>query len=89
MEKLATVLPPKQAIEKGVAALKAKVEPKRKAPSPELEMLRQALEVKVETGAFYQRRVKELAGDHRRRSSRGSWRSRTATRRSSKPRSTA
>jgi len=60
---LTTVVPPKEQIEKGVAELKAKVEPRKQGQSPELEMLLQALEVEAETGAFYERMVRELEGD--------------------------
>ncbi len=60
---LSTVIPPRAVIEKGVADLKAKVEPRKQGTSPELEMLLQALEVEAETGAFYERMVKELEGD--------------------------
>lgn len=60
---LVTVIPSKETIEKGVADLKSKVEPRKQGSSPELEMLLQALEVEIETGAFYERMVNELEGD--------------------------
>ena len=63
LAELVTIIPTKDKIEKGVAELKSKVQPRKSGTSIELEMLLQALEVEAETGAFYERMVKELSGD--------------------------
>ncbi len=58
---LETVLPSKEVVEAGVARLRSNVDPdQKKRFDAELDMLRQALVVEEETGAFYKRMVKEL-----------------------------
>jgi rubrerythrin len=59
--KIATTIPTKKAIDEGIAKLRANVEKKQGAEyDTELEMLRRALQVEVETSTFYKKMVEEL-----------------------------
>lgn len=55
---LGTVVPSRERIEDGVRTLRSRVA--RKAPEAEMRLLKRALDVEVETSAFYGRVVKEL-----------------------------
>ena len=55
---LGTVVPSRERIEDGVRTLQSRVA--RKAPEAEMRLLKRALDVEVETSAFYGRVVKEL-----------------------------
>lgn len=57
-EKLATLVPSQERIEEGIKKLHARVETKSK--ENELKLLKRALEVEIETGAFYKSVVREL-----------------------------
>jgi len=57
---LKTVIPAKKTIEEGVKKLKQKVKKSTTSYAVELDMLRRALEVEIETGSFYKRMVNEL-----------------------------
>jgi len=58
---LGTVVPSRERIEEGVRTLQSRVA--RKAPEAEMRLLKRALDVEVETSAFYGRVVKELPPD--------------------------
>lgn len=60
---LGTVVPSRERIEEGVRTLQSRVA--RKAPEAEMRLLKRALDVEVETSAFYGRVVKELPPDGR------------------------
>jgi len=55
---LGTVVPSRERIEDGVRTLRSRVA--RTAPEAEMRLLKRALDVEVETSAFYGRVVKEL-----------------------------
>lgn len=55
---LGTVVPSRDRIEEGVRTLQGRVA--RKAPEAEMRLLKRALDVEIETSAFYARVVKEL-----------------------------
>lgn len=55
---LGTVVPSRERIENGIRTLQSRVT--RKAPEAEMRLLKRALDVEVETSAFYGRVVKEL-----------------------------
>lgn len=59
-EKLATVFPSRERIEEGLEKLKQKIEPQGKQYDVELDNLRKALDVEVETSEFYKSVVKEI-----------------------------
>lgn len=63
LETLDTVVPSKAVIQQGVERLKREVDTHRGVNTEELEMLQRALEVELETGAFYRRMVSELADE--------------------------
>ena len=60
---LGTVVPSRERIEEGVRTLQSRVA--RKAPEAEMRLLKRALDVEVETSAFYGRVVKELPPEGR------------------------
>jgi rubrerythrin len=60
---LGTVVPSRERIDEGVRTLQSRVA--RKAPEAEMRLLKRALDVEVETSAFYGRVVKELPPDGR------------------------
>jgi rubrerythrin len=60
---LGTVVPSRERIEEGVRTLQGRVA--RKAPEAEMRLLKRALDVEIETSAFYGRVVKELPPDGR------------------------
>ncbi len=62
-ERLETLVPSVDRIEAGVKNLKARVA--AKAPEDELRLLRRALQVELETGAFYKKMVGELPAEAR------------------------
>mgnify|MGYP001267595645 CR=1 FL=1 len=55
---LGTVIPARERIEAGIRSLESRV--KRAAPETEMRLLKRALDIEVETSAFYARVVKEL-----------------------------
>jgi len=55
---LGTVVPSRERIDEGVRTLQSRVA--RKAPEAEMRLLKRALDVELETSAFYGRVVKEL-----------------------------
>lgn len=64
---LDTVLVPKAEIEAGAASLRERLEDgARQIRGTEFESLKKALDVEVETSAFYQKMVASLDGDERR-----------------------
>jgi len=64
-EVLGTVFPSKDRIEEGLASLKKKMEPQGKQYDVELDNLRKALDVEVETSEFYKKVVQEIEPDGR------------------------
>ena len=60
---LGTVVPSRERIDEGVRTLQNRVA--RKAPEAEMRLLKRALDVEVETSAFYGRVVKELPPEGR------------------------
>lgn len=60
---LGTVIPSRERIEEGIRTLESRV--KRTAPEAEMRLLKRALDIEVETSAFYGRVVKELPPEHR------------------------
>ncbi|MBN2266018.1 MAG: ferritin family protein, partial [Candidatus Aminicenantes bacterium] len=60
---LGTVIPARERIEEGIRSLEGRV--KRTAPETEMRLLKRALDIEVETSAFYARVVKELPPEHR------------------------
>ena len=60
---LGTGVPSRERIDEGVRTLQSRVA--RKAPEAEMRLLKRALDVEVETSAFYARVVKELPPDGR------------------------
>jgi rubrerythrin len=60
---LGTVIPSRQRIDEGIKKLKDRVA--RKAPEAETRLLKRALDIEVETSAFYGRVVQELPAEHR------------------------
>jgi rubrerythrin len=60
---LGTVVPSRDRIEGGIKKLENQVV--RKAPEAETRLLKRALDIEVETSAFYARVVKELPPEHR------------------------
>jgi rubrerythrin len=60
---LGTVVPSRERIDEGVRTIQSRVA--RKAPEAEMRLLKRALDVEVETSAFYGRVVKELPPDGR------------------------
>jgi len=56
-------VPSRERIDEGVRTLQSRVA--RKAPEAEMRLLKRALDVEVETSAFYGRVVKELPPDGR------------------------
>jgi rubrerythrin len=55
---LGTAMPSRQKIDEGVERLESRVA--RKAPEAEMRLLKRALDIEVETSAFYARMVQEL-----------------------------
>ncbi len=60
---LGTVVPSRERIEQGIKTLEGRVAVK--APEAEMRLLKRALDVEIETSAFYQRMVKELPEEGR------------------------
>jgi rubrerythrin len=60
---LGTVVPSRERIDEGIRTLQSRVA--RKAPEAEMRLLKRALDVEVETSAFYGRVVKELPPEGR------------------------
>jgi rubrerythrin len=60
---LGTVIPSRERIDAGIKKLESQVA--RKAPEAETRLLKRALDIEVETSAFYARVVKELPPEHR------------------------
>jgi rubrerythrin len=60
---LGTVVPSRERIDEGVRTLQSRVA--RKAPEAEMRLLKRALDVEVETSAFYSRVIKELPPEGR------------------------
>ena len=60
---LGTVVPSRERIDEGVRTLQSRVA--RKAPEAEMRLLKRALDVELETSAFYGRVVKELPPEGR------------------------
>jgi len=60
---LGTVVPSRERIDEGVRTLQTRVA--RKAPEAEMRLLKRALDVEIETSAFYGRVVKELPAEGR------------------------
>jgi rubrerythrin len=60
---LGTVVPSRQRIEEGVRTLQGRMA--QKAPEAEMRLLKRALDVEVETSAFYLKVVKELPPEGR------------------------
>jgi len=60
---LGTVVPSRERIDEGIRTLQGRVA--RKAAEAEMRLLKRALDVEVETSAFYARVVKELPPDGR------------------------
>lgn len=61
---LGTIVPSRERIEQGVKTLQDRVAVK--APEAEMRLLKRALDVEIETSAFYQRMVRELPEEGRR-----------------------
>jgi len=60
---LGTVIPSRERIEQGIKTLESRVA--RQAPEAEMRLLKRALDIEIETSAFYVRVVKELPPEHR------------------------
>jgi rubrerythrin len=63
LEKLETAIPEKAAIEKGLQRLRKTVKPKSSIQTAELQVLKKALEVEIQTSNFYEEMVGTLDGD--------------------------
>jgi len=62
-EKLRTVLPAAERIQRGLKRLRAQVARRKSSHAAELDSLRQALAAEEETSAFYRQMVRELPPD--------------------------
>jgi rubrerythrin len=60
---LGTVIPSRERIDEGIKKLESRVA--RTAPEAEMRLLKRALDIEVETSAFYVRVVQELPPEHR------------------------
>jgi rubrerythrin len=60
---LGTVVPSRERIDEGIRTLQGRVA--RKAPEAEMRLLKRALDIELETSAFYDRVVKELPPEGR------------------------
>jgi rubrerythrin len=60
VERLETVIPSKEVIEREVGKLREKMQAKTRQADAELRMLNKALKVEIETSEFYKRMVREL-----------------------------
>jgi len=60
---LGTVIPSRERIDEGIKKLESRVA--RTAPEAEMRLLKRALDIEIETSAFYVRVVKELPPEHR------------------------
>ena len=60
---LGTVIPSRERIDEGIKKLESRVA--RTAPEAEMRLLKRALDIEIETSAFYGRVVKELPPEHR------------------------
>jgi rubrerythrin len=60
---LGTVIPARERIEEGIRTLESRV--KRTAPETEMRLLKRALDIEVETSAFYARVVRELPSEEK------------------------
>jgi rubrerythrin len=60
---LGTVIPSRARVEEGIKKLESRVA--RTAPEAEMRLLKRALDIEVETSAFYVRVVQELPPEHR------------------------
>jgi rubrerythrin len=60
---LGTAMPSRERIDEGIRKLESRVA--RKAPEAEMRLLKRALDIEVETSAFYVRVVQELPPQHR------------------------
>jgi rubrerythrin len=60
---LGTVIPSRDRIDEGIKKLESRVA--RTAPEAEMRLLKRALDIEVETSAFYVRVVQELPPEHR------------------------
>ena len=63
MASLGTVIPSRDRIDEGIKKLESRVA--RTAPEAEMRLLKRALDIEVETSAFYVRVVQELPPEHR------------------------
>jgi len=63
LQKLETAIPKKAAIDKGLQKLRKTVKPKPTIQAPELQVLKRALEVEIQTSNFYEEMVRTLDGD--------------------------
>lgn len=64
-ERLETVVPSKEIIESEVGKLKEKMQGPTRSSDAELQMLKKALQVEIETSEFYRRMVEELPEEGR------------------------
>jgi hypothetical protein len=60
---LGTVIPSRERIDEGIKKLEGRVA--RTAPEAEMRLLKRALDIEIETSAFYVRVVQELPPEHR------------------------
>ena len=65
IKSLRTLIPGRDAIEKGLEDLAKTVKPKPTKQVPELELLKKALEAEIETSNFYKEMVRTLDADGR------------------------
>ena len=63
LQKLETAIPKKAAIDKGLNKLRKTVKPKPTVQTAELQVLKRALEVEIQTSNFYEEMVRTLNGD--------------------------
>ncbi len=63
VKKLGTSVPAQQVINKGLQDLRKTVKPKTTKQSPELELLKKALEAEIKTSNFYKEMVAKLDGE--------------------------
>jgi rubrerythrin len=63
LQKLETAIPKKAAIDKGLNKLRKTVKPKPTVQTAELQVLKRALEVEIQTSNFYEEMVRTLDGD--------------------------
>ena len=63
VERLDTVVPSKETIDRGIEKLRDKMHGKSQRSDAELRMLERALQVEIETSEFYKRMASELPGD--------------------------